>query len=276
MINNKYKLLNKIGEGSFGSIYKGENCRTREEVAIKVEPISNGTTLLKNESKIYQYLLGTNCIPQVKWYGKDEINYYMVIPLLGNNLEQLFIEKQQQFSLKLILQIGIQILYLLKAIHEKGLVHRDIKPDNFLLGIDSEKNKLFLIDFGLCKTYIKDDKHIEMKQTSSLIGSLTYASINAHNKIELSRRDDLESLGYMLIYFSLGNLPWREIDFSKNINANLNVIQLKTDIIADIKIPSIIKEYINNIRNLEFKEEPNYELYIDKFTKEINRNNIKL
>ena len=74
MINNKYKLLNKIGEGSFGSIYKAENCRKREEVAIKVEPISNGTTLLKNESKIYQYLLGTKCIPQVKWYGKDEIS----------------------------------------------------------------------------------------------------------------------------------------------------------------------------------------------------------
>jgi len=269
MINNKYKLLNKIGEGSFGSIYKAENCRTREEVAIKVEPISNGTTLLKNESKIYQYLLGTPCISQVKWYGKDTINYYMVIPLLGKSLEQLFFEKQK-LSLKLILQIGIQILYLLKSIHEKGLIHRDIKPDNFLLGINSEKNQLFLIDFGLCKPYIKDGKHIEMKLVKGLIGCITYASINAHNKIELSRRDDLESLGYLLIYFSLGNLPWREIDFSKNTDPEQNIIQLKTEIINNVMVPTILKEYMNNIRKLEFQEEPRYELLINKFTKEIN------
>lgn len=269
MINNKYKLLNKIGEGSFGSIYKAENYRTREEVAIKVEPISNGTTLLKNESKIYQYLLGTNCIPQVKWYGKDEINYYMVIPLLGKSLQQLLIEKRV-FSLKLILQIGIQILYLLKAIHEKGLLHRDIKPDNFLLGIDSEKNKLFLIDFGLCKTYIKHDKHIEMRENKGLIGSLTYASINAHEKCELSRRDDLESLGYMLVYFWLGHLPWREIDFTKNPNADISIIDLKTRIINDVIIPSVLKDYIKYVRNLNFEEEPKYDLLINKFKNEID------
>jgi serine/threonine protein kinase len=271
MINNKYKLLHKIGEGSFGSIYKAENYRTREEVAIKVEPISNGTTLLKNESNIYQYLLGTPCIPQVKWYGKDTNNYYMVIPLLGKSLDQLFFEKQI-FSLKLILQIGIQILYLLKSIHEKGLIHRDIKPDNFLLGVDSEKNKLFLIDFGLCKPYIKDGKHIEMNLVKGLIGSITYASINAHKKYELSRRDDLESLGYLLIYFSLGNLPWREIDFTKNTNAESIIIQLKTEIIDNIMTPTILKEYMINIRKLSFQEEPNYELYIDKFTKELHNN----
>jgi serine/threonine protein kinase len=270
MINNKYKLLNKIGEGTFGSIYKGENCRKREEVAIKVEPILNGTTLLKNESNIYQYLLGTPCIPQVKWYGKDEQNYYMVIPLLGKSLDQLFIEKGT-FSLRLVLQIGIQILYLLKAIHEKGLVHRDIKPDNFLLGIDSENNKLFLIDFGLCKTYINDGKHIEMNLVKGLIGSVTYASINAHQKKELSRRDDLESLGYLLLYFTLGNLPWREIDFSKSQEPNTkkDIIQMKTEIIDNTNIPSILKDYLTCIKKLEFKEEPKYEYLIDKFKKEI-------
>lgn len=269
MINNKYNLLNKIGEGSFGSIYKAENSRKREEVAIKVEPVLNGNNLLKNESKIYQYLLGTPGIPQVKWYGKDENNYYMVIPLLGKSLNQLIIEKLK-FSLKLILQIGIQILYLLKAIHEKGLLHRDIKPDNFLLGIDNKQ--LFLIDFGLCKNYIKDGNHIEMKESKGLIGSITYASINAHKCIQLSRRDDLESLGYMLAYFSLGNLPWREIDFSKK--SHDNIIQLKTEIIDNELIPTILKDYINNIRNLEFQEEPKYELWIGKFKKEIEKINV--
>jgi len=261
MINNKYKLLNKIGEGSFGAIYKAENYRTREEVAIKIESIEYSANLLKNESIIYQYLLGTPGIPQVKWYGKDDQNYYMVIPLLGESLEQLLCEKQV-FSLKLVYQIGIQLLQLLKYIHEKGLVHRDIKPDNFLLG--PHLKQIFLIDFGLCKCYTIADTHIEMKQTKGLIGSLTYCSINAHKHMELSRRDDLESLGYMLIYFSLGGLPWRE-----TIKEN-ELIKQKTEIIFNTKVPVILKEFINYIRNIEFKEPPNYEMFINIFKCEIN------
>ena len=148
MINNKYTLIHKIGEGSFGAIYKAQNYRTREEVAIKIEPIQHETNLLKNESLIYQYLLGTPGIPQVKWYGKDINNYYMVIPLLGKSLDQLLYEKHL-FSLKLVYQIGIQMLQLLKSIHDKGLVHRDIKPANIII---SEDCCAKIIDFGLSRT----------------------------------------------------------------------------------------------------------------------------
>jgi serine/threonine protein kinase len=260
MINNKYIVLNKIGEGSFGCIYKAENFRTREKVAIKIESIETGINLLKNESTIYQYLLGTPGIPQVKWYGKDDINYYMVIPLLGKSLDQLLREKHV-FSLKLVLQIGIQLLQLLKAIHEKDLVHRDIKPDNFLLGKDSKQ--IFLIDFGLCKAYMQNNEHIEMKKTKGMIGSMTYASINSHEHIELTRRDDLESLGYMLMYFFLGNLPWREFNHEKDI------IHLKTEIVFDKSVPAILREFTMNVRNLEFKEQPNYEMFIAEFKREI-------
>jgi casein kinase I family protein HRR25 len=261
MINNKYRLLNKIGEGSFGCIYKAENFRTREEVAIKIESIEHETNLLKNESYIYQYLLGTPGIPQVKWYGKDELNYYMVIPLLGKSLEQLLCEKQI-FSMKLVLQIGIKLLQLLKSIHEKGLVHRDIKPDNFLLSRNLKE--IFLIDFGLCRAYINNNIHIEMKKNKSLIGSLTYCSINAHENIELSRRDDLESLGYMLIYFSLGGLPWRETKEESKL------LKQKMEIILNSKVPTMLKEFINYTRNIEFKETPKYELLINKFKGEID------
>jgi serine/threonine protein kinase len=106
LINNKYNLLEKIGEGSFGSIYRGQNIRTSEYVAIKIEPINNETKLLKNESLIYQYLNNSSGIPSVKWFGKDEINYYMVINLLGESLEQVK-NKFGTFSLQLILKIGI-------------------------------------------------------------------------------------------------------------------------------------------------------------------------
>jgi serine/threonine protein kinase len=261
MINNKYTLIHKIGEGSFGAIYKAQNCRTREEVAIKIEPIKLAANLLKNESVIYQYLLGTPGIPQVKWYGKDINNYYMVIPLLGKSLEELLKEKQV-FSLKLVYQIGIQLLQLLKSIHDKGLVHRDIKPDNFLLGANSKQ--LYLIDFGLCKAYTHNDAHIEMKQTKGLIGSLTYCSINAHRHCELSRRDDLESLGYMLIYFSLGGLPWRETKEESEL------LKQKMEIIMHPKVPSILKEFLKYTIALEFKETPCYEKCINVFKSELD------
>ena len=193
LISNKYKLLDKIGEGSFGSIYKGENIRTKEYVAIKIEPIINNMKLLKNESTIYQYLNNDVGFPNVKWFGKDKINYYMVINLLGESLQSL-IERKRSFSLKLVLQIGIQIIILLKTIHDKGLIHRDIKPDNFLLGLNNKNKQIYLIDFGFCKTFLNNHKHIEMKKTNNLIGTANFASVNAHEFNELSRRDDLESL----------------------------------------------------------------------------------
>ena len=107
---------------------------------------------------------------------------------------------------------------LLKTIHEKGLVHRDIKPDNFLVGLNGDNKRIFIIDFGFCKSYLSDGvNHIPQKKTHNLIGSQTYASINAHNLIELTRRDDLESLGYMLMYFYSGFLPWQLDKTNENI-----------------------------------------------------------
>lgn len=266
IINKKYKLLDKIGEGSFGSIYKAHNIRTEEYVAIKVEPIENATKLLKNESTIYHYLNNVPRIPTVKWYGKDECNYYMVINLLGKSLQD-FKNKHYIFPLKLVLQIGIQLIELLQKIHEKGLIHRDIKPDNFLFGLNDESKNLHIIDFGFCKSFIQDDKHMPLKKTHNLIGSHTYASINAHKFIELSRRDDIESLGYMLIYFYLGSLPWQDISelSVKNENIHETIINLKTKFLETSTVPTVLINYMKYVRNLGFEEKPNYTLLIDNF-----------
>jgi casein kinase I family protein HRR25 len=261
LINKKYLIISKIGSGSFGTIYKGQNIRTNELVAIKVERISDNLKLLKNESKIYQYLNGCAGIPIVKWFGKDENNYYMAINLLGTSLQEL-INKTHRFSLTLTLKIGIRVLSILKTIHEKGLVHRDIKPDNFLFGIN-RINELYIIDFGFCKSYLEDNNHVRIKSTHNMIGSMNYASIMSHKRYELSRRDDLESLGYMLIYFNKGFLPWNN-ETDENI-----IINLKHDIINSTKYPAVIIDFLRYVRSMEYEENPNYHLIIDNFKKEI-------
>ena len=262
LILNKYKLIEKIGEGSFGLIYKGINFRTKELVAIKIESIKNQTNLLKNESKIYHYLSNNKGIPIIKWYGKDNENYYMVIDLLGDSLEK-NLQNIKTFSLEYVLKIGIYIIELLKTIHEKGLVHRDIKPDNFLYSL-KDKNQLYIIDFGFCKTFIEENnKHIKIKKTSSLIGTPNFASINAHEYNELSRRDDLESLGYMLCYFYLGYLEWEKSILNEEIK------NMKKNIIYNMNIPEILRKYLKIIQNLNFDEKPNYSMLIHNF----NQNN---
>ena len=263
LINKKYKIIEKIGEGAFGLIYKGENVRTRELVAIKVEPIENDMKLLKNESVIYQYLNNVEGVPIVKWFGKDETNYYMVLNLLGESLQS--IKNVSTFSLGSVLQIGIQVIILLKTIHDKGLVHRDIKPDNFLLGLNNQRKRIYIIDFGLCKCYMNNDKHNPIKKTNNLIGSLTYASINTHNHIELSRRDDMESLGYMLAFLYLGTLPWQQ----EKVKNDDIIKKLKQNITSNDKLPEILVNYIKYVRSLEYEEKPNYFLIIDNFKREL-------
>ena len=265
IINNKYKIITKIGGGTFGSIYKGQNIRTNEYVAIKIEPIKNDLKLLKNESIIYQYLNGCHNIPSVKWFGKDNNNYYMVIDLLGPSLQDL-IETKNKLCLKITLKIGIKIISIIKIIHDKGLVHRDIKPENFLFSLDN-LNKLYLIDFGLCKKIIFENKHNQIKKTSGIIGSKNYMSINSHNHIELSRRDDLESIGYMLLYLYNGTLDWN------NESNEIKILNMKQNVLNYDNIPNVIINYIKLVKSLDYEETPNYNLIIDEFKKEIELTN---
>jgi serine/threonine protein kinase len=265
IINNKYKIIKKIGSGTFGSIYKGQNIRTNEYVAIKIEPIKHDLKLLKNESIIYQYLNGCSNIPSVKWFGKYNNNNYMVIDLLGPSLQDL-IETKNKLCLKITLKIGIKIISIIKIVHDKGLVHRDIKPENFLFGLDN-LNELYLIDFGLCKKIIFNNKHNQIKKTSGIIGSKNYMSINSHNHIELSRRDDLESIGYMLLYLYNGTLDWN------NESNEIKILSMKQNILNYDNIPNVIINYIKLVKSLDYEESPNYNLIIDEFKKEIELTN---
>ncbi len=187
----------------------------------------------------------------------------MVLNLLGESLQS--IKNDSSFSLSNVLQIGIQVIILIKTIHDKGLVHRDIKPDNFLLGLNNQRKRIYIIDFGLCKSFMTNDEHNPIKKTNNLIGSLTYASLNTHDCIELSRRDDMESLGYMLAFFYLGKLPWQDLS-SENIDIIKN---FKKDIVNNDILSQILVNYIKYVRCLEYEEKPNYFLIVDNFKREL-------
>ena len=178
----------------------------------------------------------------------------MVLNLLGDSLQTL-LNSKKTFSLKLVLQIGLQIIFILKSIHEKGLAHRDIKPDNFLLGND--KKQIYIIDFGFCRSVTN------MKKTTGLIGSLTYASLNAHNYTELSYHDDLESFAYMLIYFYQGYLDWQKIEDVKLI------IKMKQQVVDNVKIPIVLRNFLKRVRLLTFKETPDYNTLINLLKREL-------
>lgn len=266
IVNRKYKVLSLLGKGSFGEIYKGINVRTSEKVAIKIELISNNTKLLKNESKIYRYLHGIDGISELKWFGRDEIYNYMVLELLGETLQ----ERYYQIELEEVCKIGKQILVLIQNIHNKGLIHRDIKPDNFLFGRpdNDEEDEIFLIDFGLCKTFVNDNAHVPMRELNNVIGNLTFASINNHNKREQSRRDDLESLGYVMIYLLVGNFKWSNLAINNSNRAKVNdlIKRCKEDIFKLYDLPNVLMDYMNYVKCLEFNERPDYEYLSEKLS----------
>lgn len=133
----------------------------------------------------------------------------MVMDLLGKSLENLFEANARKFSVKTVVMFGIQALDRLEFLHNKHFIHRDLKPDNFLIGLDRHKHVIHLIDFGLSKKYItREGKHIPYRDGKNLTGTARYASINTHLGVEQGRRDDIESLCYIMLYFLRGSLPW--------------------------------------------------------------------
>lgn len=280
MINNKYEIIEKIGIGTFGNIYKGRNIRTNEMVAIKMEEITNEVQLLKNESRLYYYLNKCEGIPKIKWYGICGDYYCMVMELLGESLENLKnISKEGKFSLKLTLTIGIKIINIIQRLHNKFIIHRDIKPDNLLLSnvmktptdssqltsYDEMKPNIYIIDLGFSKKFINDDDtHIIMKPIHKLIGTPNFASINSHQLCELSRRDDLESIAYTLIYLYYGKLPWQNL----NINTNNEIKQSKVLFQEKIKTikNNVLYDFLLYSINLQFNETPDYNKIIYLFS----------
>lgn len=259
IVAKKYKIISKLGEGSFGKIFSGVNINTDEEVAVKIEKLDEHS-LLKNEASVYKLLENISGIPRLRSYGTEGKFNYMVIDLLDKSLEDMRITCGNTLSLKTVLVLGIQMLKRIECVHLEGIIHRDIKPDNFL--IKNNNNQIYLIDFGLSKRYLDSfDKHIKINTGRKLMGTARYASINVHNGITPTRRDDIESIGYVLLYLLIGYLPWQSIkaDTREKRYKLIGKIKKETDLWNISKdIPGELILFINYCRNLSFYEEPNY------------------
>ena len=273
VLSGKYSINEKIDNGSFGEIYNGSCSLTGGTVAIKQEKYRPGRPYLENEYRCLRHLQGGIGIPQVYTYGSEEGFNYMTMELLGSNLDSLLKLCKGKFSLKTVLMLADQCISRVEYIHSRLFIHRDIKPENFVLGLYRKSHVVHIIDFGLSKRFADPStmKHIKYRDGKSLTGTARYVSCNTHNGIEQSRRDDLESLGYLFIYLLNGTLPWIGLQTKTKTEKYKQIGQLKSSIsLEDLTqgLPSELVSYLSYCRVLKFEQRPDY-AYLKKLFKDL-------
>uniref|UniRef100_A0A7S1W072 Casein kinase I n=1 Tax=Alexandrium catenella TaxID=2925 RepID=A0A7S1W072_ALECA len=276
-VGGVYCLGRKLGSGSFGDIYIALNTQTGQEVAAKIESTKSKHPMLMYEAKLLKHLQGVPGVANVHYCGVDGEYNVMVMDLLGPSLEDLFNTCHRKFSLKTVLTIADQMLYRIEYLHSKNFIHRDIKPDNFLVGHGKKSNIVYIIDFGLAKKYRdpKTEQHIPYRENKSLTGTARYTSVNAHLGIEQSRRDDLEAIGYVLMYFNRSQLPWQGFQANSKEEKYRKIMESKRSTTVETLCkgyPGVFASYLNYCKALRFEDRPDYaylrRLFKDFFMRE--------
>ena len=256
----KYRPIKKLGEGSFGKVYKVEY--NNKSYAMKLEHNRQSQGLLESEATIMTYLKGPN-IPNIELFGQYKDYNILIMELMGKSLEDL-INIHKTFSIKTVCMLGYQMINNLNYIHDRHIIHRDIKPDNFVMGLNENNAHLYIIDFGLSKKYRSSKTLIQypLIKRKKLVGTARYASIHALEEYEQSRRDDLESIGYVLVYFLKGCLPWQGLKVKVKEERYKKILEKKKETTSkDLcqGLPNIFETFVSYTRNLDYLEEPNYE-----------------
>ena len=274
----KYKILKKIGKGSFGLVYLGQIINSNKFVAVKFEPKNQKDLILERESYLLYFLRGFG-IPEVITYGHNSKYNILIQTLLGNSINTIFIQNNKKFSMKDCCMIGIQILDRLEYIHSKNIIHRDIKPDNFLEG-NPDNSIIYLIDFGLSKKYMssRTGKHVKFSINKKWSGTSRFASANSLRGVAQSRRDDLESLCYVLLFLMKGSLPWDNV-FGYTENDDILLIYkikkyMKPDLLF-LNLPLETVDFFKYCKKLDFEQKPDYSYLRSLLLQILNKQNEK-
>ncbi|XP_067223894.1 tau-tubulin kinase 1 [Chanodichthys erythropterus] len=265
LVKERWKVLKKIGGGGFGEIYEACDLLSRENVALKVESAQQPKQVLKMEVAVLKKLQGKNHVCKFIGCGRNDKFNYVVMQLQGRNLADLRRSQPRgTFSMSTTLRLGKQILESIEAIHSVGFLHRDIKPSNFAMGrLPSTCRKCYMLDFGLARQYTNTTGEVRPPRTvAGFRGTVRYASINAHKNKEMGRHDDLWSLFYMLVEFTVGQLPWRKIKDKEQVGQ----IKERYEHRMLLKhMPAEFHVFYDHVLDLDYYTKPDYELLMSVF-----------
>jgi serine/threonine protein kinase len=279
LVAGKYQLVKKIGAGSFGKIFWGVTpprppiggciqtespdtsvegvraCEAAETpLAVKIMSIQH-SALHNNEVAIYEKIREIKYVPTIYSSGIEGKFNYIVMDLLEQSVEELFINYGNQLPLKVVIHLALQMLNIVEQIHACGIIHRDLKPANFLLKTNSQQiSELYLIDFGLGKCFLDEkQRHCTIKTNETIVGTTRYMSVNTHHGLTASRRDDLESLGYIMLFLYHGKLSWQNQESVERVAELKQKLDWHKNSIGEFFL------FVLYCRNLDFAEKPNYD-----------------
>jgi len=297
ILDSRFVLELKLGQGSFGKVYVAWDSQENRKVAIKIDqPKGDKPSVFGREIEIMKIVKDCKSVPRLQCFGSimshtkageeviEENSYvdlqYMVLDLQGMSLSVLQKNYLKFFTLKTVMMLGIEIVQLLRSVHEKGILHRDIKPANFVISRGDKGRGIYILDFGLSVMYRKDDgSHVRYRKGCRRCGTARYSSVNTHNRIRQSRRDDLEAVGYVLLLF-LRNLPWKqkkgeapEKKWKRILHEKLRWTPKELCIGLHPLVGDVFCKYFHYCRHLKYPEEPDYEYLIKLFTDTLHQNN---